>query len=266
MVHGVLEVAVNELLTRFAVGELSVEVWPDADALGRAGARMVGKAVRDAVDRRGFARMVVATGNSQFPLIEALAEEDIPWEHVDVFHMDEYIGMDEQAPASFQRWIRERIELRFSPRSVDYIHGNAPDVDAEIDRYEAALRESAIDVVCMGVGENGHLAFNEPNACDFEDPRWVRRIELQPRSRRQQVNEGHFPDYAAVPGSAISLTIPALLSAETTIVSAPELRKAEAVRTALEAEVSTDCPATVLRRKPKAVLLLDPQSASLIPA
>lgn len=205
--------------------------------------------------------MIAATGNSQFPLIEALPEFDIPWDKVDVFHMDEYIGIDAEAPASFRRWIKERIEVPFGPRSVNYIVGDAPDLEAEIARYEAALRESPIDVVCMGIGENGHIAFNEPDACDFDDPRWVAEIELHPQSRNQQVNEGHFDDYDAVPSSAISLTIPALLSATTTIVSAPEARKADAVRGALEDPISTACPATILRTKPDSVLLLDPASA-----
>lgn len=246
------------------VDELSVEVHPNAESLGRSAARRLAAALRDAVGTRGAARFLAATGNSQFPLMEALAEEDVPWDAVTVFHMDEYIGVTAYHPASFRRWIRRRIELPFAPARVEYIAGDDWNVDAEVSRYEAALRAAPIDAVCMGVGENGHLAFNEPDDADFDDPRWVRRVDLTEASRLQQVGEGHFAALAEVPTSAITVTVPALLSAHTVIVAAPERRKARAVHQALTGPVSPTCPASVLRRSPRAVLLLDEESAELL--
>lgn len=251
----------RESVARTNVDQLVVEVYPDAGAMGHAAARRLAEALRSAVATKGRARLVAATGNSQFPLIANLAGEDIPWSRVTVFHMDEYIGIDADHPASFRRWIHEQIEAPYSPERVEYLVGDAPDIDAEIDRYEAALRARPIDAVCMGIGENGHLAFNEPGAADFDDVRWVRRIELLATSRTQQVNEGHFPTVADVPASAISLTIPALLSAETVIVCAPEARKAAAVRDCLEGPVTVECPASILRRTPHATLMLDKESS-----
>ena len=165
-------------------------------------------------------------------------------------------------PASFQRWIRERIEDTLHPRHVEYIRGDTTDVAAECARYEAALRSAPIDVVLLGIGENGHLAFNEPFAADFDDRQWVREIVLDPVSRRQQVGEGHFPDVESVPRTAISLTVPALLAPDVLVVSVPERRKADAVRLALTGPVDTSCPASILRTTPKATLLLDEESAS----
>lgn len=249
---------------RATIGQLAVEVHRDDDSLGRSAAHRLAAALRAAVDERGSARLIAATGNSQFPLMAALSDQDIPWQQVTVFHMDEYVGVTAYHPASFRRWIRRRIEQPFTPAKVEYIAGDASDLDAEILRYETALRAAPIDVVCMGIGENGHLAFNEPQVADFDDPRWVRTIDLTETSRMQQVGEGHFATIDEVPTSAITLTIPALLSARTVIVSAPERRKATAVARALTGPVSADCPASILQRTPQAVLLLDLKSAALV--
>jgi len=253
---------VTQPVEQFFVGELAVEIHRDSSSLGARGARLARECLTRAVAERGSARLIAATGNSQFGLVEALAGESIPWDNVTVFHMDEYIGLDENHPAGFRRWIRERIEIPLQPRHVEYIHGDAPDPGAECARYEAALRAAPIDLVLMGIGENGHLAFNEPVVSDFDDARWVREIRLDDVSCQQQVGEGHFPDVASVPATAISLTIPALLAPGVLIVSVPEERKAAAVRTALRGPISIDCPASILRTTSHATLLLDPDSAS----
>ncbi len=234
--------------------------------MGRAAAANTAHILRAAVAERGSARVVIATGNSQFAFTDALADHDVPWDRVTVFHMDEYVGIDAGHSASFRRWIRERVEDRFAPRDVEYIVGDVADVQAECDRYEQALRAAPLDLVCMGIGENGHLAFNEPFDARFDDDRWVRVITLQPESRAQQVGEGHFGTLDEVPAEAISLTIPALLSARQVQICAPEKRKAAAVARALRDEVSTACPATILRRTPQARLFLEPDSAGMIDA
>lgn len=254
----------TETVDRFRADELEVEVHPSAHDLGLAAATHTAGVLRDAVAARGSARVVLATGNSQVPFITALASCDVPWKQVTVFHMDEYIGVDDQHPASFRRWIRERVVEQFHPAAVFYIDGDAPDAQAECDRYEAELRSAALNLVCMGIGENGHLAFNEPDEARFDDDRWVRTITLTPHSRAQQVGEGHFATVGDVPPTAISLTIPALLSASHVQVCAPEARKARAVAAAISAPVTPACPATVLRRSPHAKLLVDAASAGLV--
>lgn len=252
--------------TTFTAGELPVEVYASEREMGIAAAERAAATIRDAVSRNGQARVVIATGNSQFAFVEALRDQDIPWSQVTAFHMDEYVGIDANHTAAFRRWIRERIEEPFSPAAVHYIEGDAPDAEAEAARYEALLREAPLDLVCMGIGENGHLAFNEPNVADFDDDRWARIITLTDESVQQQVGEGHFPDEASTPRTAISLTIPALLSATAVQVCTPERRKAAAVAATVSQEISPAVPSTKLREAPHATLFLEPESAGLLPA
>lgn len=249
----------------FKAGKLSVEVYDTEASMGDAAAAQASAIIRDAVAERGSARVVIATGNSQYAFTDALRSEDVPWESVTVFHMDEYVGIGDDHEASFQRWIRERIADRLAPGRVEYISGDG-DPEQEAERYEALLREAPLDLVCMGIGENGHLAFNEPHEARFEDERWARVIALTAESRRQQVGEGHFPTSDDVPEHAISLTIPALLSARQVQICAPEARKAEAVYATVNAPISPACPATVLRETGHARLLLDAASANLLDA
>lgn len=249
------------LPTTTIIDRLAVEVHPDEAAMGTAAAERAAAVINSALAERGAARVVIATGNSQYAFTDALVGQDIDWSRVTVFHMDEYVGIDADHPASFQRWIKERIEDKLNPATVEYIRGQG-DAAAEADRYEALLREAPLDLVCMGIGENGHLAFNEPHQADFDDERWVRIITLTDESRRQQVGEGHFPDFDSVPATAISLTIPALLAATAVQICAPESRKADAVRATLTEPISNACPATILRQTPHATLFLEPASAA----
>ncbi|MFX4272891.1 glucosamine-6-phosphate deaminase [Propionibacteriaceae bacterium Y1685] len=253
---------VNE--SAFTVDELQVTVHPDEQALGAATAELLATGIAEALDRRGSARIILATGISQFPMTDALAEREIDWSRVTVFHMDEYVGIPADHPASFRRWMTERIVDRFAPTAMHVIEGDTADAAAECRRYEALLRAAPIDVTCMGIGENGHLAFNEPGETDFDDQQWARVISLDDKSRQQQVGEGHFAGLDDVPTHAITLTVPALLSASRVIVAAPEARKADAVRTALTGTISTACPASILRTVAHASLHLDPASAAKI--
>lgn len=251
-------------VTTLTVDQLPVEIHASEQAMGGAAAERAAATLREAVDARGSARVVIATGNSQFAFVQALQDLDIPWDRITVFHMDEYVGIHEDHSASFRRWIRERIEVPFAPARVEYIIGDAPSAEDEARRYEALLREQTLDLVCMGIGENGHLAFNEPFDADFEDPRWARVITLTEESVQQQIGEGHFADVDSTPRTAISLTIPALLSARSVQVCVPEARKAAAVDATLHAEISTACPATRLRRAAHARLFLEPASAGAL--
>jgi glucosamine-6-phosphate deaminase len=255
--------AETPIWTRTA-GALAVSTFATPLDLGRAAAWHTAEVIRSSVAQQGSARVVIATGNSQLAFVEALRGiGDIPWDAVTVFHMDEYVGITAQHPASFRRWIDERIGKPFRPAAVHYIDGDGSDPEVEARRYERLLREAPLDLVCMGIGENGHIAFNEPYQADFNDPLWTRVIALDERSRKQQVGEGHFPDIESVPERAISLTVPALLAPRHVQVAAPERRKAEAVRATLVDEISNACPATILRTQEHAVLFLDQESASL---
>lgn len=254
----------NEPLARFDAEALPVAVYADQRALAVAAASHTAAVLRSRVSLTGAARVVIATGNSQLAFVAALREERVPWEKVTVFHMDEYVGIDDRHPASFRRWIRENVEEPFAPARVCYIDGDAADAEAECARYAALLREAPLDLVCLGIGENGHLAFNEPHDADRDDPRWARVITLTPASRHQQVGEGHFDGFDAVPATAITLTVPALLGARHVQAVVPEARKAQAVRQAVRGPVGAHCPATWLRGHEGARLFLDRDSAALV--
>jgi glucosamine-6-phosphate deaminase len=190
--------------------------------------------------------------------------DGVPWSDTIVFHMDEYVGVGPDHPAGFERWIRERIVDPARPKAAYYVEGLG-DAGAECARYTDLLRTHPLDLCCLGIGENGHLAFNDPPVADFVDPRDVKVVELDAACRRQQVDEGHFPDIEAVPLHAITVTIPALLRAGRVLAIVPEVRKAEPVRDALTGPVSTRCPASALRTITHATIHLDPGSASLLP-
>lgn len=249
----------------FKAGEMSVYVFVSSRDMGEAAAESASRILVNAVETGGSARAIFATGNSQFTFIESLHQHpEISWDKITAFHMDEYAGMSADHPASFRRWIRERIEEPFHPKEVHYLNGDASDLDTECRRYEALLREAPIDLVCMGIGENGHIAFNDPPVANFDDPTWVKVVELDESCRKQQVGEGHFAGFDDVPTHALSLTVPAMVAPKALQVVVPEMRKAEAVRKTIEDSISTACPATILRKQPHARLFLDTESASLL--
>lgn len=244
---------------------LQWNVYDTKKEMGGAAAERAAQIIRDAVAKRGRARVIVATGNSQLDFIEALTSRtDVPWSSVDIFHMDEYVGMNDQHPASFRRWIRERVVDRVRPGSAHYMAGDAEDIDAECMRYTALLQAAPIDVAFVGIGENGHIAFNDPHVADFQDPATVKRVELDETCRRQQVGEGHFPDLNAVPREAVTLTCPALMNAENLVCCVPEARKAKAVQASLEGPVTEACPGSLIRTHPNAYLYFDRESAALV--
>jgi len=245
------------------VDELDVRVYRTEQELGRAAAEEAAGILRDAIDRRGEARVIVATGNSQLAFFEALrAVQGVDWSKVRAFHMDEYIGIDERHPASFRAFLRREIVDPLGVGAFHLIDVDDADPGAGIEAYDEALRRYPPDLCCMGIGENGHLAFNDPPFADFDDDAVAKVVELDDVSRRQQVGEGHFPDLASVPTHAVTLTIPTLIAPPRVLVIVPERRKAEAVAAALEGPVHDAVPASVLRRVPQATLFLEPESAS----
>jgi len=246
-------------------GGPEVVVVDDPAAMAQAAADRAAAALRGAVARNGVANAMFATGNSQLAFVDALVEPSrrVPWDDVVVFHMDEYVGIDPDHPASFERWIRTRIVERTRPRAAHYLHGTA-EAGEECARYAGLLSAHPLDLCCLGIGENGHLAFNDPGVADFADDRDVKVVELDAACRNQQVGEGHFPSDADVPREAMTVTVPALLRALQVLAVAPEARKAAPVRDALRGPVSEACPASALQRAPHATVFLDAAAAALV--
>jgi glucosamine-6-phosphate deaminase len=247
----------------FRIDDLDVEVHPGNQEMGAAAAEAAAKIINAAVQRSGNANLVLATGNSQLTFLAALQQQNIAWPAVTVFHMDEYLNLPAGHPAGFPDFLRRQLLDEVRVRAFYPVPGHPADLTLACKGYETLLRAHPVDLCVLGIGENGHLAFNDPPA-DFDEAGWVKVVDLDERSRRQQVGEGHFDRLDEVPKQAISLTIPALRSAATMLCLAPERRKAEAVHRALTGPVDGTCPASILRRTPQARLLLDRDSASLL--
>jgi glucosamine-6-phosphate deaminase len=254
-----------EPVRRLKVDELEVLVYESDALMGRAVASEARELIRRAVTGKGEANLILACANSQRSFLHALrAEPGIDWSRVNVFHMDEYLGIDPDHPASFPRFLHEHF-LRFVDARTFYPLPSQPqDVERACLDYQALLERHPADLVALGFGENGHLAFNDPPYAKFNDPSWVKAVELAHESRTQQVGEGHFGSLAEVPTHAITLTIPALLAAERMLCLVPEARKAEAVRACLSEPISEDRPGSILRRADHATLYLDRDSAGLL--
>jgi len=254
MTKPVLETKVDQLL---------VTVLQTADELGRAAAVEAADVLQDAARARGAANIILAAGNSQLAFLKALGQnKDLPWPRVNVFHLDEYIGLDEGHPASFRNFLHRHF-LRFVEVTAFHpISGRADSVETTCAEYARLLHEHPADLCVCGYGENGHLAFNDPPFADFEDPVRVKAIRLAEASRKQQVGEGHFQTMSDVPTHAITLTIPAMLAAKRILCLVPEARKADAVYRALRMPIGEGWPGSILRRTPQAHLFLDRDSAA----
>jgi glucosamine-6-phosphate deaminase len=243
---------------------MAVRIFGSRSELARAAAERAAAAIGEAIARDGRARVIAATGVSQFEFLAALtAIHGIAWPNVEMFHLDEYVGLPDTHPASFRRYLRERIVERVSPGAFHFLAGDAPDPAAECRRVGALLQRGPIDVAFVGVGENGHLAFNDPPA-DFETEEPYLVVELDEACRRQQLGEGWFPSLDAVPRRAISMSIRQILKAREILCVAPEARKARAVRDCLEGPVSPLHPASILQTHPHTTVYLDRDSAALL--
>lgn len=252
-------------LRQFQIDKARAEVYPSKLEASCAAAHEAAAIMRWATSTRGRARVIIATGASQYDLITALVQiSGLDWAAMEIFHMDEYLGMPATHPASFRRWLKTRLVDLVHPGQVHYLSGDAPDIDQECQRYGDLLRSTPIDLCLLGFGENGHIAFNDPHVADFDDPLAVKPVSLDERCRRQQWGEGQFPTLEAVPREAITLTCPVLLSAEYVVACVPERRKAEAVRNALEGPITVYCPASRVRMHPRAAVFLDVESASFL--
>ena len=244
---------------------MHVQIHPTKDALGAAAARDAAVVIRRAVAESRRARIVAATGASQFEFLSALVTlPDISWEHVEMFHLDEYIGLSPDHPASFRRYLRERL---IEPAGIQKAHLLEADGDPHevCARVGGLLTAAPIDVAFVGIGENAHLAFNDPPA-DFEAPDPYLVVSLDEACRRQQVGEGWFPDVASVPQQAISMSCRQILAARRILCIVPDARKAAAVRAAVEGPVTPGVPASILQTHDDVTLYLDTASAAQLAA
>lgn len=248
---------------QFRAGLMKVEVHPSREAAGRAAARAAANSLAQIAAARETVGVIFATGASQFETLAALTEMDgLPWDRVRGFHMDEYVGLPVDHPGSFGRYLRERLTGKVRMLAFHEIDGSAPDPERTASEYAEKLRAADPQICLLGIGENGHLAFNDPPVADFHDPLDAKVVELDAMCRRQQLAEGWFPTIDDVPASAITLTIPALMRVPKLIASVPGPRKAAIVRRTIQEEISTACPATILRTHPDVTVYLDQESAS----
>ncbi len=242
---------------------INVHYHNEKSESANAAAAFGARAIRKAIDERGNVNVVVATGASQFEMLDALiACEGVDWSRMTGFHLDEYVGLAETSNASFRRYLKERFTGRLPALGAfHFIEGDAPDLDAEISRLNALLNQHPIDMTFAGIGENGHLAFNDPPA-DYASTDAYKRVVLDERCRLQQLGEGWFLSLAEVPTEAISMTVQRIMSSRTVILTVPDERKADAVREVLEGEITNMWPASILQQHPSCHLFLDNAAAS----
>lgn len=252
--------ASREHVRHRTVERLRVHSFASREAMGKQAAHDVAAAIRARLNAAAGVRMIFAAAPSQSDMIEALiAERDIDWHRITAFHMDEYIGLAAAAPQRFAIWLRKHLFDRVPFGAVHPIHPEG-DPQTVAARYAALLGAAPIDVVCLGIGVNGHIAFNDPPVADFADPLDVKIVELDDICRQQQVDDGCFPDLASVPEQALTLTIPRLLRADRLFCVVPGAHKRMALAGALHGPVTTDCPASILRRHSDCSLYLDVES------
>lgn len=249
------------LLKTVQTDKLNTYVFDTRVEMGKAAARMAADAIRAVLAQREYANVIFAAAPSQNEMLEALLAEDLDFSRINAFHMDEYLGLGLADPQSFASYLTEHIWSKAPFRSVHCIPATLPAEEA-CAAYTQLLQQYPTDVVCMGIGENGHIAFNDPPVADFQDPHTIKAVELDPICRMQQVHDGCFPTLDHVPTHALTLTVPALASAACLVCTVPGPTKTAAVTRMLTGSVDESCPATILRRHSCAAMFLDADSAA----
>ncbi|MBP3936823.1 MAG: glucosamine-6-phosphate deaminase [Clostridia bacterium] len=241
--------------------QLRVKIYETNLEMGHAAAKDIAAAINRCIREKGEANVIFAAAPSQNTTLSALLAEPVDWGCVNAFHMDEYIGLPPDSENTFRHYLKTHFFENVSFRSVHYISSDAEDIGAECARYASLLERYPTDVVCLGIGENGHIAFNDPPVADFDDPLRVKAVELEIRCRIQQVHDGCFPSLEYVPTHAITLTIPALTAATAMFCVVPGTTKANAIYELLTGPIGEHCPATALRYHSGAILYCDKESA-----
>jgi len=244
------------------VEKLAVRVFDTRDNMGFAAAKDVENKLKRIIADKGEATVVFAAAPSQNELLEALLKSDVEWNHVRALHMDEYIGLSKDAPAGFGNFLRRAIFDHLTFKEIYYLADAGEDAEKACATYSALIEKYPPDLILLGVGENGHLAFNDPSVADFNDPYKVKIVELEDVCRNQQVNDGCFPTFDDVPKRAMTLTMSTIIAAPETVVVVPGKLKADAIEAMLHGPISTACPASILRTHSSSTLYLDKDSAA----
>ena len=249
----------------YSVDKLTVKIYKDRPEMGEAAAKEISVKIKELLEDKSEINMIFAAAPSQSEVLAALvSDKSIEWNRVNAYHMDEYIGLDKDAPQGFGNFLKAHIFGRVPFKSVNYIDISATDANVEAERYGNLLDENLTDIVVMGIGENGHIAFNDPPVADFNDKKTVKPVKLDEICRQQQVNDGCFKTIDDVPTHALTLTVPTLTRAPYLFCIVPAATKAWAVRETLNGSIDEHCPASVLRTHDNAVLYIETESAKLL--
>ncbi|REA59016.1 glucosamine-6-phosphate deaminase [Dyadobacter luteus] len=244
------------------VDNLNISVFETRRDLGQAAAVLVADRIRKLLKEREQVNIIFASAPSQNEFLEFLSDEEgIEWHRINAFHMDEYIGLPDDAPQNFGYFLKVRLFEKVGIQNVFYLNGNNPDIESEADRYASLLQKYPTDIVCLGIGENGHIAFNDPHVADFNDPLLVKKVDLDLASRQQQVHDKCFDELSEVPEHALTLTIPALMKATHAYCMVPGPTKAQAVLNTITKDIIEEFPSTILRQHPDCILFIDEDSS-----
>jgi glucosamine-6-phosphate deaminase len=249
----------------FKKDKLTVEIYENRTLMGEAAAKDIKAKIAELLSQKSEINMIFAAAPSQNDVLKSLVEDkEIEWNRVNAYHMDEYIGLDKDAPQGFGNFLKDHILGLLPFKSVNYIDITTANPEAEAERYGKLLKENPTDIVIMGIGENGHIAFNDPPVADFHDERWVKPVKLDEVCRQQQVNDGCFASLDKVPTHAMTLTVPTLVKAPYLFCIVPAPTKAKAVYETLNGSIDEHCPASILRTHDNAKLYLDNESSKLL--
>ncbi|MBQ3231009.1 MAG: glucosamine-6-phosphate deaminase [Clostridia bacterium] len=241
--------------------KLNIEIYDTRAEMGNAAGNRAAELIKNALNEKSEVNVIFAAAPSQNETLAKLIScEGIDWERVNAFHMDEYIGLEKDAPQGFGNFLKDKIFGKLPFKSVNYINGQAEDMQKECERYSALLKKNPVDIVLLGIGENGHIAFNDPHVADFNDKALVKAVKLDDVCRQQQVNDGCFSAIDKVPQFALTLTIPTLVSAKHLVCTVPAATKAWAVERTVNGEISEQCPATIMRLHDDATMYCDSDS------
>jgi len=249
-------------MREFKKEKLNVKVFKDRPELGVEAAETFTAKVKDLLKTRAFVNVIFASAPSQNEFLAELAKSDIEWGRINAFHMDEYVGLDKDSPAGFGNFLKDRLFRNVQCRETNYMNGNAANIQDECNRYADLLTKYPTDIVILGIGENTHLAFNDPHVADFNDPLIVKVVDLDQDCRVQQVNDGCFANIDEVPTHALTITMPALFKSTHAYAIVPGKFKANAIEHTLNSDISELYPSTILRKHPDATLFIDEDSAS----
>jgi glucosamine-6-phosphate deaminase len=251
-------------MKQFIKDKLTVKIFENRTLMGEAVANAVAECINKLLNEQPFVNIIFGAAPSQNDFFASLLKKDIDFSRINAFHMDEYINLGEDAPQGFGNFLKKYLFGLAPFKTVNYINGNSTDYKAECLRYANLLKDFETDIVCLGIGENTHLAFNDPHVADINDPVFVKRVDLDQQCRTQQINDGCFKTLEEVPTHALTLTLPALLKAPYAFCTVPTDKKAQAIFHTINEEISDNFPSTLLRNHPNAILYLDDQSSSLI--